>query len=188
MRKIRVMLENPHKPENIGTVMRNIYAFNSGALIVPKTANLILESRSACGTGKKVSIQKVDNTTEFLKKTSYRKIGFVVQNEEKYKSIPITDFNSNDKNSDLKFKDNDLLIFGNEAEGLTVEAIELCDKLITIPMLGHKGCLNLAVSTGITLYEVLRQKIERKQITIRTKPKKTKFDKIQEQMEKEGVK
>jgi RNA methyltransferase, TrmH family len=49
------------------------------------------------------------------------------------------------------------LFMGSEREGLTPEEAALCDEMVRIPMLGRGDSLNLAVATGVMLYEVLRQ-------------------------------
>ena len=46
------------------------------------------------------------------------------------------------------------LIFGNEVEGVQQEAVSLCKHAIEIPQYGTKHSLNIAVSTGIVLWEV----------------------------------
>lgn len=47
---------------------------------------------------------------------------------------------------------------GNEKEGLSEEAIALCDRKIYIPMLGFVQSLNLSVTASIFLYEMTRQR------------------------------
>ena len=48
------------------------------------------------------------------------------------------------------------LIIGNEINGVRAEALEQVDFAISIPMLGAKHSLNVAVATGIALFECLR--------------------------------
>jgi len=50
------------------------------------------------------------------------------------------------------------LVFGNEAEGISQEALEMADHVVKIPMFGMVQSLNLSVSVGILLYEALRQR------------------------------
>ncbi len=50
------------------------------------------------------------------------------------------------------------LVFGNESEGISAEALALADYKIKIPMLGMVQSLNLSVSVGIILYEALKQR------------------------------
>ena len=48
-------------------------------------------------------------------------------------------------------------VMGNEQAGLTPELMKACTQLVRMPMMGRSDSLNLAVATGLTLYEVLRQ-------------------------------
>ena len=50
-----------------------------------------------------------------------------------------------------------ILLMGNEQQGLTEKLAAACDALVRIPMLGKADSLNLAVSTGLMIYEVLRR-------------------------------
>lgn len=52
------------------------------------------------------------------------------------------------------------LIFGNEADGISSEALKLSDCTIKIPMFGMAQSLNLSVSAGVILYEAIRQRRE----------------------------
>ncbi|MTE23173.1 TrmH family RNA methyltransferase [Microbacterium sp. ZXX196] len=44
-------------------------------------------------------------------------------------------------------------VFGNEARGLTDEALELCDGALRLPIYGHAESLNLATAASVCLYE-----------------------------------
>lgn len=46
------------------------------------------------------------------------------------------------------------LLLGEEVHGLTPNLIDMCDDLIEIPMFGRKESYNIAVATGIALYEL----------------------------------
>lgn len=48
------------------------------------------------------------------------------------------------------------IVIGNEISGVSLEAMQLADFAIAIPMLGAKHSLNAAVATGIALYECVR--------------------------------
>ena len=50
------------------------------------------------------------------------------------------------------------IILGSEEDGISKEYLKLCDMLVKIPMKGKIESLNVSVSTGIILYEVLRQR------------------------------
>jgi 23S rRNA (guanosine2251-2'-O)-methyltransferase len=48
------------------------------------------------------------------------------------------------------------LIVGNEVSGIDDEILSLCDGAIEIPMYGVKHSLNVAVASGIIMYEAVR--------------------------------
>lgn len=50
-----------------------------------------------------------------------------------------------------------VLLMGSEREGLSAERQALCDHVVALPMRGRADSLNLAVATGVMLYELLRQ-------------------------------
>jgi tRNA G18 (ribose-2'-O)-methylase SpoU len=50
-----------------------------------------------------------------------------------------------------------VLVIGNEARGLSVEALALCDHCVEIPMFGPPFSHNAAMSAAIALYEYCRQ-------------------------------
>lgn len=50
-----------------------------------------------------------------------------------------------------------VIYMGSERQGLQEYAMNLCDELVQIPMVGRSDSLNLAVATAITLYEVFNQ-------------------------------
>jgi TrmH family RNA methyltransferase len=49
-----------------------------------------------------------------------------------------------------------VLLMGSEGHELAPETQALCDELVRIPMVGRSDSLNLAVATGLMLYEIFR--------------------------------
>jgi TrmH family RNA methyltransferase len=48
-----------------------------------------------------------------------------------------------------------VLLMGSERHGLSDRQLEICDKVVSIPMIGKSDSLNLAMAAGIILYEIL---------------------------------
>ena len=50
-----------------------------------------------------------------------------------------------------------IIIIGNESKGVQPAIMEMADRKITIPKIGHAESLNAAVATGIVLSHLLSQ-------------------------------
>ena len=49
---------------------------------------------------------------------------------------------------------------GSEQSGLTPALAAACETLVKIPMAGKADSLNLAVATGVMLFEIMRDRLE----------------------------
>lgn len=49
------------------------------------------------------------------------------------------------------------LLLGNEVEGLSSEAVALCDQSVEIPMYGLKQSLNVSVAYGVIVYHLVQE-------------------------------
>jgi RNA methyltransferase, TrmH family len=55
-----------------------------------------------------------------------------------------------------------VVMMGSERQGLSTEALSLCDTVVSIPMMGKSDSLNLAAATAVILYELLNQRREKR--------------------------
>jgi 23S rRNA (guanosine2251-2'-O)-methyltransferase len=60
--------------------------------------------------------------------------------------------------SDINFKNPFCVILGSEDEGITPHMLKISDDEFKIPQFGKTESLNVAVSAGIILYEMIRQR------------------------------
>jgi 23S rRNA (guanosine2251-2'-O)-methyltransferase len=51
------------------------------------------------------------------------------------------------------------LVMGAEDVGISPEVLRLCDTMVSIPMFGNIGSLNVSVAAGVMMYEVVRQRL-----------------------------
>ena len=49
------------------------------------------------------------------------------------------------------------IVVGNETHGISKEALDMADTIVELPMWGINKSLNVMVSLGIILYEVMKQ-------------------------------
>lgn len=160
---IVAVLENPNFIINIGTVIRNINGLGIDQLIVIDGLNrlendieLIRQRKSILkhsnGAVKWTSIQVFKTTkecTQYLRENRYESIGTTPHNKCK-NQIELA--NANLTAPKLA------IWFGNESSGLSCEAINNCQSCITIKMRGKVESFNLSITTGIVLFEAMRQR------------------------------
>lgn len=142
-----VGLENIRDPGNLGTIIRSADAVAAeGVVLIGDTCDPWSPEavRSSVGSFARIKVAKA-TPDEFLKwKQGWkgRVIGTHLQTK--------TDYRSADYSLPL------LLLMGSEQSGLSPALTKACDTLVKIPMQGGAESLNLAVATGIMLYEIRR--------------------------------
>lgn len=143
-----VALDRVRDPGNLGTVIRTVDAVGARGLILvgDSTDPFSLETvRATMGSVFAVPIARA-SAQEFL---AWRRgfsglvAGTHLKGAVDYRSI---DYGGRPV----------LLLMGNEQQGLPDELADACDHLLRIPQAGRADSLNLAVATGVMLYEVRR--------------------------------
>lgn len=145
-----VVLDGVQDPGNLGTILRTIDSVNLKQVILSeKTADPYNPKvvRSTMGAIYRVNIIRAKSIIETLKNIKKHKYDIVATSLETDKSI-----------YDIKYKKK-VIIIGNEANGVSKEVLDLANEKVKIPMLGKTESLNVAVATGIILYEYVRGKI-----------------------------
>ena len=150
---LRVVLEEVKNTHNASAVVRSCDA--AGILYVdiisadeePFPVNEAISTRAE----KWIQFQYYTSASDCL--NSLKKEGIkIAATHISEDSLPYTD---------LDYTQPMAIVFGNEAEGLSEEALALADYKIKIPMIGMTKSLNLSVSVGIILYEAMKQRREK---------------------------
>ena len=146
---IWVALDRVRDPGNLGTIVRTADAagVKGVALVGAHCDPFGLEAvRATMGSIFHVPLARVGENMliEQAKRHRARLIGT-------HLSAAATDYRSADYSPPL------ILLMGNEQQGLTRKLAEACDALARIPMRGKADSLNLAVSTGLMIYEAARR-------------------------------
>ncbi|MDH4258524.1 MAG: hypothetical protein OEY25_05075 [Candidatus Aminicenantes bacterium] len=147
---LRVVLEEVKNTHNASAVVRTCDA--AGILYV----DIISASGDPFPVNEAIST-RAEKWLRFQHHTST--VGCLTQLKKKGFKIAAT---SLDKDSlshlSLEYTQPLAIVFGNEAEGVSEEALGLADYKIRIPMVGMVHSLNLSVSVGIILYEAMKQR------------------------------
>lgn len=158
------VLENPANLGNLAAVMRNVDALGVGKLLVVDGFNL-LQSKTWAQIRNNKHMNKISSSAckyAFMKtfKTTEECLEYL--EEKKYVSLVTASAAKNIPNASLHdayLTQKRLAVwFGNEAKGVSDEAIGKSAMCVQIPMAGVVESLNLAVSTGIVLATVVHKR------------------------------
>lgn len=148
---IYIILDNVLDTYNIGAVFRLADAVAAEKVILCGGSETPPNSRI-----KKASI----NTTEWVEWQYYTTAAEAIKDLRfKIKDLQIVAIEQDKKS--VPFQKTDYafpiaLVVGHETEGVSKEALGLCDKIVELPMYGINISLNVMVSLGIVLYEVIK--------------------------------
>ncbi|AAN29103.1 hypothetical protein C064_00122 [Brucella suis 63/252] len=146
---VYVALDRVRDPGNLGTVIRTADAVGAkGVILIGDTTDpYSLETvRATMGSVFSVPLYRASEA-DFL---NWRKgfsglvVGTHLKGAVDYRTIPYA-------NKPV------ILIMGNEQQGLPDSLAGACDKLARIPQAGRADSLNLAIATGVMLYEIRRE-------------------------------
>jgi TrmH family RNA methyltransferase len=143
-----VALDRVRDPGNLGTIIRTADAVGAkGVILVGETTDpFAVESvRATMGSIFAVPIAKtsLDSFLAWRRSTPALFLGSHLKGAVDYRSV---DYSGRPC----------VLLMGNEQQGLPEELAAACDRLLRIPQAGRADSLNLAVATGIMLYEARR--------------------------------
>lgn len=139
-----IALDNLQDPSNLGAIARTSEALGIGGIIInnascdPFSPKSI---RASMGTLLRMPLFLTDNLISFFKENALKSYACVV--DKTAENI-----------ADINFGDSDVIIIGNEANGISDEVKKNSDRLVTIPMSGKAESLNAAAAAAIALYEL----------------------------------
>lgn len=145
-----LILDGVQDPHNLGACLRSADAAGVNLVIAPRDRAVSINAtvtKVASGAAAVVPFVQVVNlarTLRMLKEHGVWLIGTVSNAASSIYQIKLT--------GPLA------LIMGSEGRGLRRLSAEHCDILACIPMLGSVASLNVAVATGVCLFEALRQR------------------------------
>jgi len=143
-----VALDRIQDPGNLGTILRTVDAVGAkGIILIDHCSDPFDISAVRSSMGALFSLKIIHITSkDFME--------YVMKN----KLIVIGSSDSGNKDFRLEsYPTNMILLMGSEREGLSKELSSVCASIVRIPMSGKSDSLNLAVATGICLYEIYNQ-------------------------------
>ena len=150
---LTVVLEDVHDPHNHSAVMRSCDAVGSMEVYVVNTLAppiTKLGKRSSAGAKKWVDLHTFEDIDACMAavKAKYDKV-FATHLSQDAVSL-----------YDLELTGSVALLFGNERLGLSPQILQYADSNFIIPMQGMVQSLNISVACAVSLFEVMRQRID----------------------------
>lgn len=143
-------LDGVQDPHNLGACLRTADAAGVDAVIAPRDKACGLTatvSKVASGAAEVVPFYAVTNLARCLREIQQQGIWCIGLAGEAGASY-----------YDQKLTGPLAIVMGAEGKGLRRLTRETCDELTHLPMLGTVSSLNVSVSTGVALFEVVRQR------------------------------
>ncbi len=146
-----LILDGIEDPHNLGSIIRTAETAGVHGIIIPKrraaSVNATVNKVSA-GAVEHMKIARVNNineTIEYLKNNGVWIYG--------------TDMHTQKYYYDEDYRGSVAIVIGSEGFGMSRLVKENCDFLVKIPMKGKITSLNASVSSGIVMYEVVKQRL-----------------------------
>ena len=146
-----VALEGVRDPGNLGTIVRTADAVGAaGVVLIGETGDPFSIEAVRATMGSIFSVALSRASRQDFAALRARWPGLVVGTH----LAGATDYRR------VAYRRPVLLVMGSEQSGLTPALAAACETLVKIPMAGKADSLNLAVATGVMLFEIMRDRLE----------------------------
>ena len=145
-----VMLDGVTDARNFGAIARTCECAGVDFIVIPErnSASVTSDSvKASAGALFHIPVcreKDLSRSVSFLKDSGYKIIGASEKAIENYTK------------TDMKVPL--AIVMGAEDTGISIDILRKCDDLVSIPIKGKIGSLNVGVATGVLVYEVVRQR------------------------------
>ena len=146
-----LILDGIEDPHNLGSIIRTAETAGVHGIIIPKRRAASVNStvsKVSAGAVEHIKIARVTNISDSIQKLKDNGLW-----------ICGTDIDAKNHYYDQDLKGPLGIVIGNEGQGMSEKVKKNCDFLVKIPMKGKVTSLNASVSTGIVVYEAVKQRI-----------------------------
>jgi 23S rRNA (guanosine2251-2'-O)-methyltransferase len=145
-----LLLDGVTDPHNLGACLRSADAFGVDAVIIPKDRAVGVNAtvaKVASGAVETVPVITVINLARTMRELKERGVWLVGGDAEGSESL-----------FDADLSGPIAWVLGGEGSGLRRLTRELCDRSVSIPLMGSVASLNVSVAAGICLYATRQQR------------------------------
>jgi 23S rRNA (guanosine2251-2'-O)-methyltransferase len=146
-----VALDQIQDPRNLGAICRSAEAAGASGVVIPERRAAAITPaacKTSAGAVEHLAVARVRNLADWL-----------LQAKEDGAWVYGADAEAADGYAETDLGDGRVvLVLGSEGEGLRRRVADCCDALLSIPVSGAVGSLNVAAAASILLFEVARQR------------------------------
>lgn len=149
---IYIILDDVRSMNNVGSVFRTGDALGVAGIklcgFTPQPPHRDIH-KTALGATETVKWEYAATVVDAIKEL--KKLGYkIVAIEQTHNSTWLQDFQ-------IVEQEKIAIIMGNEVVGVSDDALALCDAVIEVPQFGSKHSLNISVTTGVVLWDLVRR-------------------------------
>jgi 23S rRNA (guanosine2251-2'-O)-methyltransferase len=145
-----VALDQVQDPHNLGAVCRSAEAAGADGVVIPSRRSAAVTAaacKASAGAVEHLEVARVTNLADWLARA--KDAGAWIYGAEAGAETTCTD-------ADLTGKA--VLVLGSEGTGLRPRVAGACDQLVSIPVRGRVGSLNVSAAAAVLLFEAVRQR------------------------------
>jgi 23S rRNA (guanosine2251-2'-O)-methyltransferase len=145
-----VALDQVQDPQNLGAICRTAECAGVAGVVVPERRSAGVSAavcKASAGAVEHLPIARVTNLADFLGRA--RKLGAWIYG---------ADADAPESYTGADYRGRAVLVLGGEGAGLRPRVRAACDLLVSIPMRGGTGSLNVSAAAAVLLFEALRQR------------------------------
>ncbi|MBI5076644.1 MAG: 23S rRNA (guanosine(2251)-2'-O)-methyltransferase RlmB [Nitrospirae bacterium] len=151
-----LIIDSIEDPRNFGSILRVADAGGVHGVVIQshRSASLTPEAvKASAGASEHVVISMVPNIKHAISSMKESGVTIVGAEAEGDKEV-----------WDVDFTGSVALVVGSEAEGMRRTVKEHCDYIVKLPMRGKVNSLNASVATGVIIFEIMRQRMQRDKV------------------------
>jgi 23S rRNA (guanosine2251-2'-O)-methyltransferase len=147
-----VALDEVTDPQNLGAIARTAEAVGATGVVIPERRSAEVTAavcKASAGAVEHLSIARVRNLADFL--ADAKAAGCWCYGAAAGASTPYT---APDWSGGV------VLVLGAEGRGLRPRVADACDDLVSLPLRGRVGSLNVSATAAVLLYTILQSRLD----------------------------
>lgn len=148
-----LVLDQVQDPHNLGAACRAAEVAGAAGVVIPDrraAAVTAAVAKASAGAVEHLAIARVANIADWIAKAKVQ--GAWVYGAEQGAEAAYTD---------VDLSGRCVLVLGGEGSGIRPRVRDNCDAIVSIPVLGRVGSLNVSVASAVLLFEAVRQRRSR---------------------------